>query len=170
MITRGQGDLEDQMLDPRLDSEALLLAALLWTRQGVEAREIVEKLCRDDFFNVSYGAVFEAIAELISENRTHDGAAVRSHLLTQGSSGDLPPSAINSVMLMLTTLDHVPEQAGEYARQVAGAAYRRQFADMAERLRMIAETAAQDQLFELLVDEGRKQRQAWRRIQENFAA
>lgn len=140
--------------------EALLLAALLITRNENELHRQVGRLHVADFYEANYAAVFATIKAQIDQHRPCDAASIRSALRAQGENSGIPLGDVDNLIQMLTILDVNPFVLDSYAQQVASASYRRQFAAMTARLARLADTAAEDELYNLFVEEGCKQRQA----------
>ena len=140
--------------------EALLLAALLITRNEDELHRQVDRLHVADFYETNYAAVFATMKDQLAQHRPCDAASIRSALRAQGENSGIPLGDVDSLIQMLTTLDVNPFILDSYAQQVASASYRRQFAAMTATLARLADTAAEDELYTLFVEEGHKQRQA----------
>ena len=149
--------------DPVLDSEAQLLSAMLWCKDTNALARIIDFLTPADFYRPQYGAVYAAISRLITRGQTHDPASVRVELRARGDKEGLPQSMIDHVVPLLTTLGASDLAVSSYASQVASESYRRQFTRMVNRLKTAAETAPEDQLFTLMVEQGKGQRRAWER-------
>lgn len=146
-------------------SEACLLSAMMHNRDEDLLRRIADKLAPADFESPIFAKIFTGMAELLTERRPCDPAAVRSYITAKGERDGLPADTLNTTIVGLLTLDAIDLHAGEYARQVASASYRRQFARMADGLRHAAETAPEAELLPIMVQYGIGQRKAWERYQ-----
>lgn len=78
-------------------------------------------------------------------------------------SAPLPRHTAKRLLLELTTLSVVPELVTDYADQVLGMSYRRQYLTMATALTHAGETLPESELFPVMVEHGRAQRAAWER-------
>lgn len=149
---------DDAPTVPELDPEAALLCALLHTTDTDEARHIGEHLEEADFLNPSYGALFHVIADLIDAGEPHHAPRVLSSLSgagrLAGHHGRLLADALQIVALLGTPAVGVRTLASD----VLDAAYRRAFARAAADLARASAEAPTDDLFELLLDQGRAMR------------
>ena len=71
-------------LNPQLDVEALLLSAMLYSRDKQALTSIASHLSGDHFNNPHYGRLFDAISELVEAGKPHDPASVRGALIKRG--------------------------------------------------------------------------------------
>ena len=153
--------------DPRHDSEALLLSALLWAGQRgdlapvTQATGIVEA---GDFYRPHYAKVFSVIQQRAGEGKTTDSATVIATLSAKGAREGMTTRDTTELMATLLGLQANDLLSAEYARQVLSISYRRQFHRMVQRLAQIASDAPEDELFDQLVAQGRQQRAAWERF------
>lgn len=145
---------------PTDNPEALLLAALLATRNSAELQHHVDRLEINDFYETNYAAVFATIQNQLARHRPCDAASIRSALRAQGENSGVPLGEVDGLIYTLTTVDANPFHTGYYAQQVASASYRRQYAAMADKLTRLAEAAPEDELYDLFIKEGRTQRNA----------
>ncbi|WJZ16443.1 DnaB-like helicase N-terminal domain-containing protein [Corynebacterium gottingense] len=167
--TEGHPDLDPDFppYNPRHDSEALLLSALLWAGQRGdlltvnEALNIVEA---GDFYRPNYAKIFRAIQERAAEDRPTDSATVIATLSAKGAKDGMTTRDTTELMATLLGLQANDLLAAEYARQVLSLSYRRQFRRMVQRLAQIADEAPEDELFAQLVAQGKQQRAAWERF------
>lgn len=163
-------DADPGIDDPNLDSEALLVAAMLWSNDVMVLRKITEYFVPSDFFRAPYAAVFEAIKQSLADETPTDHASIRSFLRKQGDSDLLKVSQVDNLIVTLMGLHAHDLQVLHYAKQVASESYRRQFRSMAMKLVSAADSAPENILFEsIMVEEGKKQRAQWRRYQEFVA-
>ena len=149
---------DDAPTVPELDPEAALLCALLHTTDTTEARHITAHLLESDFLNTRYGQLYAVIAELIAADEPHHPTRVLAALTSAGRMaghhGRLLADALQTVTLLgtpavgLTTL----------AADVLDAAYRRRFAATAQTLTRASAEAPTDELFEILLAQGRAMR------------
>jgi len=154
---------DDAPTVPELDPEAALLCALLHTTDTTEARHITAHLLESDFLNTRYGQLYAVIAELIAADEPHHPTRVLAALTSAGRMaghhGRLLADALQTVTLLgtpavgLTTL----------AADVLDAAYRRRFAAAAQTLTRASAEAPTDELFEILLAQGRAMRTETRR-------
>lgn len=60
-------EVESVTSDMLLDAEALLLCGLMWSPAGsADAAKIVGVLTTEDFYNPSYGTIYQVIAERVA--------------------------------------------------------------------------------------------------------
>lgn len=157
-------EVESVTSDMLLDAEALLLCGLMWSPAGsADAAKIVGVLTAEDFYNPSYGTIYQVIAERVAMGQSADAASLRSWVIEQGSDSPIRPKQATSLLLGLATLGTVPEQLINYADQVLGASYRRGYFAMTQALTQAAETAPESHLFDIMVEHGKEQRSAWSR-------
>ena len=145
-------------------SEACLLSGMMHAGDKQQLQRIAAALHPGDFESPIFARIFTAMTQLLDDNRPIDAATVRSYLQAHGGA-TAPADLINFTIVGLLTLGANDLHIGEYARQVVGASYRRQFAYMAQQLRYAAETAPEDELMNIMVEHGIGQRQAWNRYQ-----
>lgn len=148
--------------DPRLDSEALCLCAVLWSTP-VSARTVVELLVAADFDRPAHRDLLELVREQLQQGRPHDPASIAAVLTRRGTGhhGSLVARALADA----TAAGAAPESAGHHAVHVVAAAYRRSFHAAAAGLAQAAEQLGEHELFPHLVHLGRAQRAATERLQ-----
>lgn len=159
--------------DPRHDSEALLLSAMLWAGQRGDLHPVRQALAiiePADFYRPHYAKVCAVIAERATRDLPTDSASVIATLSAQGAHNGLSRRDTTELMATLLGLQANDLLAPEYARQVLSISYRRQFQRMVTRLSQIAHEAPEDALFEHLVAVGKQQRTAWQRYSRQRAA
>lgn len=154
---------DDAPTVPELDPEAALLCALLHTTDTTEVRHITAHLVESDFLNPRYADIYAVISELVAANEPHHPTRLLAALTNAGRMaghhGQLLADALQTVALLgtpavgLTTL----------AADVLDAAYRRRFATTAQALTQASSEAPTDQLFEILLEQGRAMRREARR-------
>ncbi|ORJ97506.1 hypothetical protein A6F55_21330 [Prescottella equi] len=142
--------------DPDLDPEAHMLCAAMWSRDIDELRFITGLLREDDFAQPFHRPIYAAIRDALSGGRPHDPVSVSSELVRAGT-GHVPP-AVHHTLRAVLTLGSPATAVRHYAATVVAAAYRRSFHNLAQTMNYAAETAAEDELFPILVDLGKRQR------------
>ncbi|MEV8223085.1 DnaB-like helicase N-terminal domain-containing protein [Dietzia maris] len=154
---------DDAPTVPELDPEAALLCALLHTTDTTEARHITRHLEASDFLNPRYGDLYSVIADLIAAGEPHHAPRVLAALTSAGRmaghQGRLLTDALQVVALLGTPAIGVRTLAAD----VLDAAYRRRFARTAAELTRASTEAATDDLFEILLDQGRAMRRETKR-------
>lgn len=160
-------DVEDDVpVQPLIESEALLLCGLMWAGTHHPASdEVCRVLQPGDFYDPHYGALFGVIAQRRSAGRPVDAGSLRSALTEMGDRAPLPRASVHRVLLEVAMLRVVPELVTDYADQVLGYSYRRQFQAMAAALTHAGVSLPEGELFAALVEHGRAQRAAWERRQ-----
>lgn len=148
---------------PELDPEAALLCALLHTTDEPEARHITDHLEPGDFINPRYGDLFQVTADLITAGEPHHAPRVLAALSgagrLAGHHGRLLSDALQTVALLGTPAVGIRTLATD----VLDASYRRAFARTAATLTQASTEAHTEDLFELLLDQGRAMRRETRR-------
>ena len=149
---------DDAPTVPELDPEAALLCALLHTTDTTEARHITAHLLESDFLNIRYGQLYAVIAELIAADEPHHPTRVLAALTSAGRMaghhGRLLADALQTVTLLGTSTVGLRTLAAD----VLDAAYRRRFARTAAELTRASTEASTDDLFEILLGQGRAMR------------
>lgn len=162
-----EGGSWGEPIDMILDPEAMFLSALMW---AADDSEVAERVCgvltADDFYNMAYAEIFSLMLARREKNEPIDAVSLQSAFHTLGDTSPLPLSSARETLLALATLGAAPQRLFAYADQVLGTSYRRQFQAMAGNLVHVAETAPEDQLFEIMVEHGKRQRHAWARRQQ----
>ncbi|MDO5668607.1 MAG: DnaB-like helicase N-terminal domain-containing protein [Corynebacterium sp.] len=158
---------EEEIVDsPQLDPEALLLCGLMWAgREHPASDEVCQILQPGDFHDPHYGHLFGLIASRRHASKPVDPASLSSALSEMGEKAPLPRHTAKRLLLELTTLSVVPELVTDYADQVLGISYRRQYLAMGAALVHAGETRPESELFPTMVEHGRMQRAAWERRQ-----
>lgn len=146
---------DDAPTVPELDPEAALLCAMLHTSDTAEAAHIAGHLTDADFLTVRYGELFQVVAELVAAGEPHHAPRVLSALRDggrlAGHHGRLLADALQTVTLLGTPTVGLRTLAAD----VIAAAYRRAFVRAAADLTRASREAPTDDLFELLLDQGR---------------
>ncbi|WP_052059922.1 DnaB-like helicase N-terminal domain-containing protein [Rhodococcoides fascians] len=164
------GDIDSgNVFEPATDPEALLLCALMWSfhpaNGSTEIRRITAALTAGDFDDVAYGRVFTIIAGLVTDTRPYDPASVTDALIRSGADGAkdaLLRRRLNGVItagaeaLLIT----------HYADIVLSQAYRRSFRTAGTSITQAAEELPEEQLFDHMVTLGRRQRDAFARLEQ----
>ncbi len=153
--------------DPRHDSEALLLSALLWAGQRGDlgpVRAAVEVVTAGDFYRPHYAKLFALIEERCGEDQPTDSATAVAKLAARGTREGMSTRDATELMATLLGLQAQDLRAREYAEQVLSMSYRRQFQRTVAQLVQIAADAPEEELFAQLVLIGKQQRAAWERF------
>lgn len=148
-------------LNPQLDVEALLLSAMLYSRDNQALTSIATHLSGDHFNNPHYGRLFDAISELVEAGKPHDPASVRGALIKRGGE----QQTVLETLVMATTLGANDLEVKHYAAEVSSQAYRRSYHALATSIEHAASAAPEAQLFDILVEHGRSQRALWNQHQ-----
>ena len=148
-------------LNPQLDVEALLLSAMLYSRDNQALTSIASHLSRDHFNNPHYGRLFDAISELVEAGKPHDPASVRGALIKRGGE----QQTVLETLVMATTLGANDLEVKHFAAEVSSQAYRRSYHALATSIEHAASAAPEAQLFDILVEHGRAQRTLWNQHQ-----
>lgn len=166
-------ELADQgEYDPRHDSEALLLSAMLWAGQRGDLatiRQVMGVVTAGDFYRPHYGKLFSLIAQRCNESAPTDSATAVAMLSARGTRHGMTTRDATELMATLLGLQAQDLLAAEYARQVLSTSYRRQFQRAVAELAQTAAEAPVDELFANLVEVGKKQRVAWNRFSSTSA-
>jgi replicative DNA helicase len=155
-------DAADLTEDPRLDSEALCLCAVLWSPPAT-ARTVVELLVAEDFTRPAHRDLLGLIATELRHGRPHDPASIAAVLTRQGTGHH--SGLVAKALADATAAGATPESAGHHAVHVVSAAYRRGFHTAAAALAQAAAQLPEHELFPHLVQVGRAQRAATERLQ-----
>ena len=145
-------------LNPQLDVEALLLSAMLYSRDKQALTSIASHLSGDHFNNPHYGRLFDAISELVEAGKPHDPASVRGALIKRGGE----QQTVLETLVMATTLGANDLEVKHFAAEVS---YRRSYHALATSIEHAASAAPEAQLFDILVEHGRAQRALWNQHQ-----
>ncbi|MBG9328871.1 GcrE [Corynebacterium belfantii] len=151
----------------RLDPEALLLCALMNIEGDPhgEAGVVLDYLHPTDFYRPTYGDLFAVMQRHRATGDPLHPAAINATLANGAEEIAWSGGHHTKLLINLYGLNSIPSQIGYYAEQVLAESYRRSFASMARFLAQAAEFAAETDLFPLMVEHGKKQRQAWARRQ-----
>lgn len=164
------GEVDDRLYatdlteDPRLDSEALCLCALLWSTPTA-VRRVVDLLRAGDFIRSTHAALFEMIGDELRAGRPHDPASIAAVLTHQGSGGH-HTGLLGKALADALAAGATPESAAHHAVNVATAGYRRSFHAAATAMTQAAEQLPTHELFDHLLDIGRTQRTATERLHQ----
>lgn len=152
--------------NPRYDSEALLLSALLWAGERgnhTAANAVAQTLTVEDFYRPMYAKIFRVLCERAQKRKPCDSASVITALTSRGTKDGMLQRDATEMMMTLIGLQANDLAVTDYAHQVASKSYRRQFHRMVAHLGQIATEAPEDELFARLVEVGKGQRRAWDR-------
>lgn len=157
-------DVLDSLIDDRLDPEAQLLCALLWSPKGApEVEFVTSNLEESDFYNRMYSHIFATIADAVRNGAPHDASSINVRLVAEG--GEIVPQ-YQRLLISLVGLGSPAGNLIYYGDQILSTWYRRQFSDMTRSLAHIAELAPEQELFTRMVEHGIAQRKAMRRRAE----
>ncbi|BDB63529.1 DnaB-like helicase N-terminal domain-containing protein [Rhodococcus sp. RDE2] len=154
---------DDFALDPMEDLEEQCVCALLWAHPA-DGAKVTAHLRGEDFHLPIYRELFEVIAALAGEGAPHTAAMVAARLEQDGRLGGHAGERLRRALVGATTVGADGASVGFYARAVASAAYRRSFRDVGLAIAEAAETLPEHELFEHMVDLGRRQRAATVRL------
>jgi hypothetical protein len=164
-------DAEDdtrEMYDPRMDPEAKLLCALMWAEAPTgRILDVIESLSPADFRHYAHRRLFSLIAEQAAAGSPLDPTIIAARCDAAGAAGrDGWPEkkTPQRFILEVASLNALPAQITYLAELVLGASYRRQFQAMAAHLSQAGEEADTEDLFDLMVEHGRRQRAARARL------
>jgi len=158
-------DAEDVLAVSReFDTEAYLLCALMWAgKDHPPSDRVCGFLQPADFFDPHHGALFGFLASRRSAGHPIDPVSLNSALSALGDEAPLPRHVGRHLLMSLSTLSVPAELVTDYADQVLGMSYRRQYLTMATALTHAGETLPESELFPVMVEHGRAQRAAWER-------
>jgi len=148
----------------RLDPEATLLCAMMFSRDADELALVAEHLSAEDFINPRFGELFTALTELIAAGEGHEPTRVLAHLHNVGElaghKGKLRADALQAISLLDTPALGLQGRALDVLR----ATYRRAYRAAAQRQLQAADEAATDHLFDIILDAGTQMRTYTRRL------
>ena len=156
--------------DMRIDPEARLLCALMWTDADTATGQIaktIEFLTEADFAHYAHGRLFGLIQAQHTAGEPMDATIVAAKADAAGATGrEGWPGGKTPQMhiLEVASLQAHTEQITYLAELVVGRSYRRQFQTMTTYLAQMAEEAAEDELFDIMAEQGRRQRIAKNRL------
>lgn len=96
--------------------------------------------------------------------RPHDPGSILSEAMRLGEDLEVPQSSLRKALEAITTIGADPVFMHSYAEQIVTVSYRRQYAQMTQRLTAYAEKANEEALFPMMVEEGKAQRTAKYRL------
>lgn len=153
--------------NPATDPEALLLCALMWSNNtgGVvtEDQRVASILTVDDFDNPAYRRMFTVITDLITAGQPYDPASVTAALMRSGADG-AKDSALRRRLNEVITTGADGLAVVHYAGIVLSQSYRRSFHTAGQAIMQGAEELPEEDLFEHMLDYGRRQRAAFNRL------
>lgn len=146
---------------PDEHSETNLLCALMWSdAKHPTIKTTIEYLTSDDFHSPLHGQLFQIIKEKFQSGEPFSARIIDESLQGEeqrhGNAATLRPLLVEAMTANVV----IPEQAEGFADQILSASYRRQFAAMTTTLAMAAEHAPEDRLFDIMVEHGKRQREA----------
>ncbi|WP_182348729.1 DnaB-like helicase N-terminal domain-containing protein [Tomitella gaofuii] len=148
---------------PELDTEAMMLCAALWSRDHHRNAAIAALVAANDFERPAHATIYTYWCLQVATHRPHDAASLSAQLLDAGA--DAAPRSVHTALRAVTTLGAEPGAIGEHAVNVVTAAYRRSYLSVAESLAHAATAAPTAELFPIMVEHGRRQRAAARRLE-----
>jgi replicative DNA helicase len=154
--------------DIRMDPEAKLLCAMMWT-DTADGRigQILDFLTTADFAHYANARLFGLIKAQHTAGEPMDATIVAAKADAAGAAGrDGWPAGKTpqAHILEIASLQARTEQIGYLAELVVGRSYRRQFQTMTTYLSQMAEEADEDDLFDIMAEQGRRQRIAKTRL------
>ena len=161
-VAASAGDTTVDELDPRTDPESLTLCALMWSAESADTTRVAAALTPGDFASPAHAELFTVIADLITENRPHDPASVAA-VIHRGGGGQ-KDAPLRRVLADVVTADAPAVSAVHYADIVLSQSYRRSFHIAGQRITQAAEQGPEEELFDYMVQLGRRQRTAWNRL------
>ncbi|MGO1664903.1 MAG: DnaB-like helicase N-terminal domain-containing protein [Micrococcaceae bacterium] len=154
--------------DMRIDPEARLLCALMWTDNATgHIAQVIEFLTEADFGHYAHARLFGLIKTQHTAGEPMDATIVANKAAAAGAAGSEGwPGGKTPQMhiLEVASLEARTEQASYLAELVVGRSYRRQFQTMTAYLSQMAEEAHEDELFDIMAEQGRRQRIAKNRL------
>nr|WP_179275311.1 DnaB-like helicase N-terminal domain-containing protein [Rhodococcus sp. 06-1059B-a] len=150
------------------DPEALLLCALMWSyHPGADTPEhaarITQALTADDFEDYTHGRLFAVVAELVEQGQPFDVPSVAAALMRSGAAGQ-KDGPLRQRLVNIATLGAFPLAAPHHADIVLSQSYRRSFLAAGRSIVTAAEELPEADLFDHLLDHGRRQRAAFNRL------
>ncbi|MGB2720265.1 MAG: DnaB-like helicase N-terminal domain-containing protein [Rhodococcus sp. (in: high G+C Gram-positive bacteria)] len=153
--------------NPATDPEALLLCALMWSNNtggvSTEDHRVATIVTADDFDNPAYRRMFTVIADLITASQPYDPASVTAALMRSGADG-AKDSALRRRLNEVITTGADGLAVAHYAGIVLSQSYRRSFHTAGQAIMQGAEELPEEDLFEQMLDYGRRQRAAFNRL------
>lgn len=154
---------DDFALDPTADLEEQCVCALLWAHPAA-ARKVVEHLRPEDFHVPLHRELVEVVATLVAEGVPHGTSMVVARLERDGRLGGHAGDRLRRAVVNATSAGADGGAVGHYARAVVSAAYRRSFHQAGLAIAEAAQMLPEEQLFEHMVELGRRQRAATERL------
>lgn len=155
--------------DARMDPEAKLLCALMWitTTPDEYIVKILNFLTPSDFRRPDHGRLFALICDQVAAGAPLDPTILAGKCDAAGADGRTgwpEGKTPQQYILDIASLQALPSQVGHFAELVIMASYRRQFQSMATYLSQVAAEADVDDMFGIMVEQGRRQRVAVTRL------
>ncbi|OZC55888.1 hypothetical protein CH267_12695 [Rhodococcus sp. 06-621-2] len=159
------GPIDDLTAHPETAPEALAICALMWSRDVSENHRIASTLTPNDFHEPLYRALYAIVQDLILTDAPHDPAGVLDVLVRSGADGH-KGALLRRALTDVTTANACGASASDYAGRVLSESYRRSFYDAGVAIMQAAEEAPEDLLFDQLLEIGRAQRTATKRLNQ----
>lgn len=150
-------------ITPELDAEAVLLCSLLWA-QGDEVAHVVAHLEPRDFLSAQYAELYEVVVALASAGEPHHASRVHATLADTGRLAGRHGELLAGALRTVSTLGIPTLGLTAMARDVLRAAYRRRFAAAAQVQAAAATSAPTDELFDIMVEQGKAMRRETHRL------
>ena len=144
--------------------ETNLLCALMWSdSKHPTTKTTIEYLDPSDFYSPLHGQLFQIIKEKYQSAEPFSAQLINESLQDEeqryGNAAALQPLLVEAMTASVV----IPEQAEGFADQILSASYRRHFTAMTTTLATAAEHASEDKLFTIMVEHGKRQREAHNR-------
>lgn len=151
--------------DMRLDPEAMVLSALMWSVNDPygDVNTVLSYLHPADFYRPCYGQLFSLMRDCREQGCPLDPTVLHGKIMASDRRKQWQRWDFARVLIDLHGLQAVPAQLSFFADQVLGEAYRRNFQSMVVRLAQMGREAPEEELFPELVRQGTQQRRAWER-------
>lgn len=151
--------------DFNADPEIQVLNELLWSTNDAAVAFVLDALREDDFYNPLHGQVFTAIKDTHARGHGRDAVSVNSNLLNNYDElGIRNPHIASHLLVNIAVLATPQHNLKGNAHTVLADSYRRRFEAMADALKFASQEAPADQLFDILVNHGKKQRTVTERL------
>lgn len=148
-----------------LDVEANLLSSLMWVPEDDETvNTVFDNLKAEDFLNPAYAEIFRIMNRLREEGKAFDPATMFAFMRKDRLFDDLAFDAKKVLTDLMTLKSRTPGSIGWYTERIIGESYRRQFITMAEGLVQAGYEAPEEDLFDIMVERGKEQRNSRRRL------
>lgn len=153
--------------DLHTDPEALLLCALMWSyhpnADTSEIARITTTLTAADFEDHTHGRLFTLIADLVADAAPFDVPSVANALIRSGGAGQ-KDGPLRKRLLNIGTLGAFAQNATNNADIVLSQSYRRSFHTTGRSIAQAADELPEEDLFDHMLEHGRRQRAAFNRL------